>query len=278
MSNARKFRGSFTNTAEFWGQQVTIDHVQVNENEYGLTIYDLWSGLTQFSPTDDKRASTTSMALRKFAGNRRIQRIYSDNAPEFGVAARDIGALHDTSTPGVHENNCIVERLNQEIIRGTRTVLVQAGLPQSFWRHASEHFTLMRNVIARRDNSAWYNTHGSSFHGKLIPFGAKVIFRPSPIRLDGPPKMSPQTAVGIFAGYTIQSGYTWHGEYKVWQLEDFATACMSTDARHTAKAFKQPQRVKAIELPIEGISFPLKQNYDVLNNTLSGLLSQTHIL
>ena len=64
-----------------------------------------------------------------------------------------------------------------------------------------------------QQKSAYELTHNVKFHGKLIPFGAKVLFKPSNVREDDKPnKWGANAGVGVFAGYVIQPGYIWKGE------------------------------------------------------------------
>ena len=51
---------------------------------------------------------------------------------EIERALRDLHIVSDTSQPGVPQNNAVVERLVQDILEGTRTALLRAGLPAMF--------------------------------------------------------------------------------------------------------------------------------------------------
>ena len=45
---------------------------------------------------------------------------------------------------------------------------------------------------------------------KMIPFGAKVYFKPSDARkAEAPSKFSPRGIAGVFAGYVLKSGMNW---------------------------------------------------------------------
>ena len=84
------------------------------------------------------------------------------------------------SLPGAPQTNAVVERLNGDILDGTRTLLARAGLPACFWPFAAEHYCLMENTHSGHDHhSPYYHTHGDEFHGWRLPFGAKVMFKPS---------------------------------------------------------------------------------------------------
>ena len=68
------------------------------------------------------------MALRSFVGASKGKRLYSDNADELLAAARSMGVPHEASQHGMPEANGIVEREVQDMLTGTRTLLVAAGL------------------------------------------------------------------------------------------------------------------------------------------------------
>ena len=55
----------------------------------------------------------------------------------------------------------------------------------------------------------------------LIPFGAAVIFKPSPTK-GHTDKPLPTGQQGIFLGYRIAPGGRWNGEYLVENIEYFA--------------------------------------------------------
>ncbi|MFM7986430.1 MAG: hypothetical protein ACKPKO_44670, partial [Candidatus Fonsibacter sp.] len=59
------------------------------------------------------------------------------------------------------------------------------------------------------------------FYGKLIPFGAEVVFKPSDSKSYSTAKMEPTSLTGVFAGYELASGYRWSGIYMVWTLDEF---------------------------------------------------------
>ncbi|MFM7985090.1 MAG: hypothetical protein ACKPKO_37810, partial [Candidatus Fonsibacter sp.] len=136
------------------------------------------------------------------------------------------------------QNNVGAERLVQDVLEGTRTALLRVGLPPCFvWEFACQHYCLMENVISRRKSepsdgggtSPWEMTHGEPFYGKLIPFGAKVIFQPSDTKSDTTSNMEPTSLTRVFAGYEIMSGYRWSGNYVVWTLNEFVHTDLSTN-------------------------------------------------
>ena len=57
----------------------------------------------------------------------------------------------------------------------------------------------------------------------------------------------------------------------VWSLEEFVDIDLSSKSSLLARNQRKPHKTKAIEMPKEGIVFPLKSEYDIANSTLEGL-------
>ena len=57
-------------------------------------------------------------------------------AAAIAAALRAAGIRQETSTPGLPRTNGVAERQVQEVINGTRVLLVKAGLPTSYWPYA----------------------------------------------------------------------------------------------------------------------------------------------
>ena len=103
----------------------------------------------------------------------------------------------------------------------------------------------------------------------LIPFGAAVIFKPSPTRgrVDKP---LPSTLQGVFLGYRFALGGTWDGEYLVESLEYFADFGFSYSVVGHSKVLS-PHVTKQVRLPKGGeVIFTLKEHFDRVNFTLDG--------
>jgi len=101
----------------------------------------------------------------------------------------------------------------------------------------------------------------------LIPFGAAVIFKPSPTkgRIDKP---LPSALQGIFLGYRFALGGTWNGEYLVESLEYFADVDFSYSAVGHSKVLS-PHVTKQVRLPKGGeVIFILKEHVDRVDFTL----------
>ncbi|MFM7979920.1 MAG: hypothetical protein ACKPKO_11450, partial [Candidatus Fonsibacter sp.] len=115
-----------------------------------LVMKDAYSGLKAAYLMPDKSADSAKMAIHHFKGNREISRFYSDRSGEIERALRDLRITSDTSQPGVPQNNAVAERLVQDVLEGTRTALLMAGLPPCYWEFACQHYCLMENDITRR--------------------------------------------------------------------------------------------------------------------------------
>ena len=69
-------------------------------------------------------------------------------------------------------------------------------------------YVICLNVEPNDDElSAWCKLHGSEFAGKLIPYGARVNYKPPKTREAGQlHKFGPDSIPGVFAGYHIGPG------------------------------------------------------------------------
>ena len=138
---------------------------------------------------------------------------------------------------------------------------------------------MMENVLPSRESAAvdvernipWEKMHGEPFYGKFIPLGAKAIIKPSETKGDSTSKMEPTSMAGVFAGYELSSGCRWSGIYMVWSLEEFVDIDLSSKSSLLARNQRKPHKTKAIEMPKEGIVFPLKSEYEIANSLLEGL-------
>ena len=171
-------------------------------------------------PVKSRMEEETTLCLRRFKWRHRFSSIYCDRAPELEAAARNIGVPCDHSIAGRSQTNALIERCNQDINRGTRVSLVQAGFPPSFWLLACEHYCIMDNT--QGPESPWYKKNKEHFQGKRIPFGAKVLFMPTSTSAVGRqnPKMAPSLVPGIIVGYELATGGRWSGGYKCIAMQE----------------------------------------------------------
>ena len=122
----------------------------------------------------DKSADSIMDAIKHFKGERNLERFYSDRSGEIDRALRDRHIVPDNSQHGAPQNNVVAERLVQDVLEGTRTALLRAGLPPCFWEHACRHYCAMGNArsvrkLASADgdrSSPWEKTHEESLSGE----------------------------------------------------------------------------------------------------------------
>ena len=77
------------------------------------------------------------MLLQDCIGDEVIRRLYSDNADELVGVARFLTIPHETSQQGTPQTNGIIEREVQDMVFGTRTLLVAVGLLGYDWSYAA---------------------------------------------------------------------------------------------------------------------------------------------
>ena len=112
-------------------------------------------------------------------GDRGVRKLYSDNSGEIGKALKELKIMPHNSQPGVPQTNAVIERLNQDILDGTRTSLVRAGLPACFWPFAAERYCLQENVHTGVDGgSPWCKTHVSCLTDICCLLAAKSYSNP----------------------------------------------------------------------------------------------------
>ena len=90
--------------------------------------------------------------------------------------------------------------------------------------------------------------HGHEFLGLLLPFGARVQYRPPTPVLKSQHKFAPKTRAGVFLGWHMLLGGVWSGDYWVGDLEDFE------EGKQHVRVFQ----VKEVVRP-ESIEFPLRE-------------------
>jgi hypothetical protein len=240
----------------------TADHIIVSEADKGLAgersvvvIKDRATKWTSAYPVADKSAEEAVTAFTHFIGSREsVKLFHSDNSPELIKAAKDMGWPHSTATPGRPETNGVAERAVRAVLEASRSILFHAGLPPAWRPKALRYISVVRNTEGDKGETPWELRHGRKFAGLLIPFGAAVEFKTSPIR-DGPGKFAPKATPGVFVGYYMQPGGQWKGDYLVARLEDFASSSGSLPRPVPV------QRVKEV-IQMQEITFPLKARYD----------------
>ena len=175
----------------------------LNEREL-LVIRDRFTGIIQAYPMERKNNESVVLSIKRFIGNRKVMLAFSDQAPQFVKACKELRIPLDTSVPGRKVTNSLAERNIQFLVGAAATCLLEAGLPACYWTFAVQCVSHLLNVEDLEGGSAWYKMHKEHFSGPKIPLGAKVIFKPSDARDRAQKsKFDPKGIFGIFAGYVF---------------------------------------------------------------------------
>ena len=262
MSPARRRDPLLRERPTGWAHTLLADHLsasdmKVEKQDFKMCLVLLCAGTSigDVIPVKSKSALHTVMALREFYAEDQFYFFYSDNAPELKSAASNEMMLHLTSTPNRPQSNGVIERFIQLVIDGARCLLHQSGLPLRYWTLAARAFCHGRNIslAAFHGHTPWKAKHGEEFKGALIPFGAKVTFRPFRPPGHKGPKFAPRSEFGLFAGYFLQPGGLWKGEYLVISFEQLIKATGRIEVK----------RVRECALVPGPVTFPLKTVRDI---------------
>ena len=281
MKHFRTKRGAFRRELKSWGDLIAFDFLDMRRAADAglgiddgarevLVVRDIATKMIAAIPTESRHTDQVVSALKRLIGRRKVKMAYSDVAPEFEAAMSELRIPLDHSLPGIPNNNSLAERTNQEIINTVSTAMLHAGLPAQYWSFALNCVTHNLNIEnAEGDgDSAWQRMTGDDFKGKAIPFGAKVFFKPTDTREKTyGHKFDPKGIPGVFAGYVVTTGQSW--SRRVWDMKEFANVNLSMDAAVPRK-LAQPYQTEVIHLPTK-ITFPLKSEYERMNETLEGL-------
>ena len=281
MKHFKTHRGAFKRKLKKWGDLITFDFADIERNSYLglagdrelLVIRDRFTGMVQAYPMREKNAENVVISIKRFIGSRKVEQAYSDQAPQFVNARRELKIPLDTSVPGRKVTNSLAERNIQFIIGVTATCLLEAGLPACYWPYAVSCVSHLLNIEDLDEGSAWQKMHKEKFKGPAIPFGAKVVFKPSDARKrEQDTKFDPKGLIGIFAGYVLESGQKWSRKMLVWNLIDFKKANLAFDCEGVPMSLQRPHITEKAELLLP-ITFPLKAEYERMNSTLEGVNS-----
>ena len=184
------------------------DHMGVDDDGVVLDIMDLGTGFVGIFPVKSRSAVETTRAARQSIGRKRASCLYTDRADEFIATPYALALPCDHPKAGRPQMNGIIERQNQEIKRGTKAMLTQAGLPPPFWHLAICCYAHHQNTQVADGTSAWSKRHGDHYSGELFPFGCRVLYKPLFTTAIGASthKFDKDTDSGIFVGYELKSG------------------------------------------------------------------------
>ena len=98
-----------------------------------LVIFDRGTKWVDAFPVRSRTADDVYNCFINFAGSQQtIKYCYSDDSKELQAALTQLKIPHDPSFPGRPRTNSVAERQVKEVIAGTRTLLIMAGLPSCF--------------------------------------------------------------------------------------------------------------------------------------------------
>ena len=217
-----------------------------------VVLYDRGTKWLDCCPKATKSAEDTKAAMQFFAGTDEIKSFYSDNAHELEKAAKELGWMRASSTPGVPQTNGLAERMVRKTKEMSRANIVQGGQHASWWEYAAPCGCFTRNT-AGGHKSPYYLRHGVESNHLNIPYGAQVDFMPTPNPNKTPAPFESKTKVGILVGYHQQPGGKWSGDYLVAEFEPFR---YNPDAKpkdvtvHRVKEVVPPKRLEPIHFPL----------------------------
>ena len=218
-----------------FGESLSADHlVSHSEKSQSLlgdknavVIFDRYSSWKGVYPVPSKSGNDAFTALQHFVGARtKVTNIYTDNSPELAAAIKHLGWCHTTNTPGISQTNSTIELQVQDILHGSRTLLVQAGLPACFWNYSAPHYCFGTNITQHGDRKSAYELRfpqEGKFQHEFYPFGCLVHFMQTKTLKDDdrPAKFAPTGATGILLGYKLHPGGKWRHEYIVADVREF---------------------------------------------------------
>jgi hypothetical protein len=282
--NVRKFAGTTRRNPQVYGDILTIDHVSMTEGfgpkavggaKHLLCLLDLATRFGYVGAVQSTGSDPVVYHMIHAVGKDEVGLVYSDGGSGIVSACNQLNVNSDQSQPEIHETNGIIEKYNQQIIDGTRVLLVQAGLPPVFWPYAATCYCMLSNIVDKAPNqelfpgqTKWHARTGSSFNGHVIPFGSAVYYLPTKERYTTS-KAAPRQRVGIFMGYRLQTQAKWSGEYVILDMDVFVDKNLGIDAAETWGNIYH-HITKRVD-PIKPVCFPMKKRYDYLNNTLEGM-------
>ena len=280
MKHFKTRRGAYKRELKKFGDLITFDAVDASKvhddvlvlEKEVLVVRDCFTGIIGAYPSDRMTKDDVVRAVKQFIGTKKVRQAYSDHAPQFIEAMNEMKIPIDHSLPGRPQTNSIAERTNQFILTATSTCLLEAGLPPCFWRTVILCVCHLLNVEPNDDElSAWCKLHGSEFAGKLIPYGARVNYKPPKTRDAGQlHKFGPDSIPGVFAGYHIGPGMHWSRQYKVRPLSEFVHQNLGDDASKPEHRLLKPHLTEKVEM-VTPLTFPCKKEYERVNTTLEGM-------
>lgn len=131
-------------------QRIACDHLEAREEglkgeKYSLVCVDIFSGVVYAYASADKSQASVEQGLRHFCRESKPI-VASDRAPSILAAIESLGLHPDPSPPGDKFHNSYAESAIRTIRQGTRSLLLQSGLPIEFWTKAQACFAAQYNL------------------------------------------------------------------------------------------------------------------------------------
>ena len=180
----KKRKGVATSNPEKFGDIITVDHVHLKDwvGDPGVGGYtdtfnmlDLATKFKCAKPVKSKDADRTLLTIKYWIGEDSVKKIYSDGHESIKKACKNLTIPHQLAQPGIHQNNGIIERCNSDILAGTRTLLVEAGLPSCFWPYAAACYCHHDNVSVATTVLV-HGLKGSGTNSLVKPSRSEVAF------------------------------------------------------------------------------------------------------
>ena len=131
-------------------QRIACDHLEAREEglkgeKYSLVCVDIFSGVVCAYASADKSQASVEQGLRHFCRESKPI-VASDRAPSILAAIESLGLHPDPSPPSDKFHNSYAESAIKTIRQGTRSLLLQSGLPIEFWTKAQACFAAQYNL------------------------------------------------------------------------------------------------------------------------------------
>jgi transposase InsO family protein len=204
--------------ADVWGPSPVPS---ISGHRYFLTVYDDYT--RKISLTFMKHKSEVITKFKEYVClvenqlNLKVKILRCDNGGEFTSNAfamylKEKGIEQHFTPPGSHGQNGRVERVHLTILNTVRTLLLDTGLPHTFWAEAANYACYTRNRSPCGPNhlipdDLWYGKRVQLTH--LRPFGAPALWRIHAVLN----KLQPRYSQGFLIGY--RAGTT---SYKIWDI------------------------------------------------------------
>ena len=142
----------------------------------------------------------------------RLKTLRTDNggeymSDEFQNHLKRCGIRHELTIPRTPEQNGAAQRLNRTLVETTRAMLLDAGLPQSFWAEAVSTAAYLRNrsptskLKDMTPHQAWYGQKPGVEHLRVFGSTAYALN-------DSRKKLDSKTRKCILIGYgSVRKGY-----------------------------------------------------------------------